>query len=295
MKLLRYILFSFLVFFMFSCGKSDDKDTIEVVAKDFSFEVKSEIPSGWDTFEFKNQGHAEHFFLLNSLPDSISYPTYHKNVVRPFVMVMDSLNAGMSKGDAINLLVSNLAPWYFTEVKQMGGPGIIEPGMSEKVTLNLPPGRYVMECYIKEDGVFHSELGMIKPITVTEKNSGTVPPNANYEITLTNFKYTTSGEIKPGHNVVAVHFKEHPEAGLGNDVQLIKLTDETNMQEVIDWLDWMNIGGLESPAPVEFLGGMQEMPVGNTAYFEVDLKPGNYAWIAEASAAKGMVEKFTVE
>jgi hypothetical protein len=82
---------------------------------------------------------------------------------------------------------------------------------------------------------------------------------------------------------------------MGNDVHLIRMNDTTDIDEVIFWLDWMNIKGLESPAPVEFLGGAQEMPVGYTAYFTADLVPGNYAWISESSAAKGMVEMFTIE
>jgi hypothetical protein len=73
------------------------------------------------------------------------------------------------------------------------------------------------------------------------------------------------------------------------------MNDTTDIDEVIFWLDWMNIKGLESPAPVEFLGGTQEMPVGYTSYFTVDLVPGNYAWISESSAAKGMVEMFSVK
>jgi hypothetical protein len=47
-------------------------------------------------------------------------------------------------------------------------------------------------------------------------------------------------------------------------------------------------------APAEFLGGVQEMPVGTTAYFTVDLEPGLYTWIAESSADKGMVNEFFV-
>lgn len=70
-------------------------------------------------------GHAEHFFLLDLLPDSISFDDYKTKVGRPFDMVFDSLKAGNSKADAINLLVQSVPSWYFTSVKQMGGTGII--------------------------------------------------------------------------------------------------------------------------------------------------------------------------
>jgi hypothetical protein len=60
-------------------------------------------------------------------------------------------------------------------------------------------------------------------------------------------------------------------------------------------MNWMNINGLRAPAPVEFLGGTQEMPVGYTSYFTVNLEPGRYAFISESAADKGMVEEFIVE
>ena len=57
----------------------------------------------------------------------------------------------------------------------------------------------------------------------------------------------------------------------------------------------MNINGLRSPAPAEFLGGTQEMPAGNTSYFYIELTPGRYAWISEINADKGMVKEFRID
>jgi hypothetical protein len=296
MKFLKHFLFVMATAVIFySCGDSKNENVIEVVAKDFRFEVVDTIPSGWTTFHFNNMGHAEHFFLLNLLPDTISFETYHNEVTRPFEIVFDSIKAGKSKEDAVNMLVESIPAWYFTSVKQMGGPGIVSAGKTTNVTLKLLPGTYAMECYIKEQGVFHTALGMIRPITVTKDSAEMNPPESNYDITLTNFQIDAKGEIKSGSNTIAVHFKEHPEAGLGNDIQLIRMNDTTDIDDVIYWLDWMNVKGLESPAPVEFLGGTQEMPVGYTSYFTVDLKPGDYAWISESTGAQGMVKMFSVD
>jgi len=295
MKMINYFTILLVAILIYSCNSSPNKKVVEVIARDFNFEVVDEIPSGWTTFQFRNMGHAEHFFLLNLLPDTISFETYHNEVTRPFDVVFDSLKAGKSKEEAIGMLVEMIPGWYFTSVKQMGGTGIITAGKSTQVILKLEPGTYAMECYIKEQGVFHTALGMIRSITVREEFRELEHPQADMNITLTNYKIETKGEVKAGKNTVAVHFKEHPELGMGNDVHLIRLNDTTDIDEVILWLDWMNIKGLESPAPVEFLGGAQEMPAGYTAYFTADLVPGNYAWISESSAAKGMVEMFIVE
>ncbi len=296
MKLVNQFILTFVaIIILYSCDTSTNENVVNVIARDFNFEVVDEIPSGWTTFQFKNLGHADHFFLLNLLPDTISFETYHNEVTIPFDLVFDSLKAGKSKAEAIGMLIEMIPGWYFTSVKQMGGTGIISAGKTSQVTLKLTPGTYAMECYIKEQGVFHTALGMIRSITVRKETSDLEPPKADMDITLSNYKIETKGEVKTGKNTVAVHFKEHPELGLGNDVHLIRMNDSTDIDEVILWLDWMNIKGLESPAPVVFLGGTQEMPVGYTSYFTVELEPGNYAWISESSAAKGMVEMFTVK
>ncbi len=274
--------------------KPDSGDIIKVIAKDFSFQVDDEINSGWTTFNFENRGHTVHFFLLNLLPDTISYSEYHEKVSIPFQIVFDSIKEGMSKADAGGMLGKILPGWYFSGVQSMGGTGFIDQGKTSQITVNLIPGTYVMECYIKEKGVFHTTLGMMKEVKVLEESSNINPPKPNIKITLTNHLITPIGEMKKGKNTVSVYFKEHPKIGLGNDVHLIKLADESKIDKVIYWLDWMNIDGLEPPSPAEFLGGIQEMPIGSIGYFTVHLESGNYAWISESYGALGMVNKFSV-
>ena len=281
--------------FLQSCGDSSDQNVVDVIAKDFRFEMVDSIPSGWTTFRLKNMGHAEHFFLLSLLPESVTFDDYKTEVGRPFDIVFDSLKAGSSKADAINLLVQSVPSWYFTSVKQMGGTGIISMHKSTQVTLNLVPGTYVMECYIKEQGVFHTALGMIRQVTVTEEVSEMKPPEANVNVYLTNDAITTEGEISSGVNTFAIHFKEHPEAGVGNDLHLIRVNENTDLNAVLDWMDWTNIMGLEPPAPAEFLGGSQEMPVGSTSYFTVNLNPGSYAFVNEAVMREGNSLEFEVD
>jgi hypothetical protein len=53
--------------------------------------------------------------------------------------------------------------------------------------------------------------------------------------------------------------------------------------------------GLEPPAPAEFLGGSQEMPVGSTSYFTVNLDPGSCAFVNEAVMREGNSLEFEVD
>ncbi len=314
MKIIKLSTIAMIIFAVFISCKSDNKkqvleqsddettsvktnaeNIVKVIAKDFKFQVDDEIKSGWTTFQFENKGHAVHFFLFNRIPDTIPYSAYHEKVSIPFQIVFDSIKAGTSKADAGAMLGEMIPAWYFTDVKSMGGTGFIAGGKTTQITVNLEPGTYVMECYIKEKGVFHTTLGMMKEVKVLEETTQMKPPKSNMNIILTNHQIVTEGDIKAGKNTIAVHFNEHPEIGLGNDVHLIKLGDDTDMDKVIYWLDWMNVNGLEPPSPVEFLGGVQEMPVGNTEYFTVNIEPGNYAWISESYGAMGMLKKFTVD
>ncbi len=279
-----------------SCSQEPPTNVVDVTAKDYYFHVSDSLKSGWTTFRFHNKGMAHHFFLLTLLPDSIKFNRYLEDVAPAFGSTWDSIRAGMSKSDAAALLGSRIPSWYASS-KVMGGVGLIAPGKTTETTLRLEPGNYVMECYVKtKEGVFHGALGMIRPLTVLNEDSGMKEPdNANVELFLTNYKIESKGKLSPGKNRVAVHFKEQPEYGLGNDVHLVRLTDSTDLDKVIKWMDWMNINGLRSPAPAEFLGGTQEMPVGYTSYFTVNLESGKYAWISESGADKGMVKEFTVE
>jgi hypothetical protein len=138
-------------------------------------------------------------------------------------------------------------------------------------------------------------LGMAMPLTVTAEESGGVPPKSDLAITLFNSMIEVEGTPLAGRQTVKVNFDDHPAYGLGNDVHVVRLEDETDLDEVIAWMDWMNIDGLRAPSPAPFVGGIHEMPAGYTAFFTVDLEPGRYAWIAESGATLGMVEEFTVE
>jgi len=270
--------------------------TVDIVARDFLFEMPAEIPSGWTTFRMFNAGMAPHFALISLLPPDRTLTDYVKEVVPAFGEALAAVRD--DKGDrtrAYGILGSKIPAW-FAGVHPMGGPGFIEAGGLAITSAKLVPGNYVVECYIKtDDGKFHAQLGMIRALTVTNADSGMVEPVADATITLSNGKIEVSGPIARGKHTVAVQFKEHPDLGLGNDVHLVRLEHGTDLDSVIRWVDWLNLDGLTHNAPARFLGGTQEMPVASTAYVSFDFQPGDYAWIAESGASNGMVQRFTVD
>jgi len=303
MKILKFMIVITILMTVFASCKSEKKEKLTkelteniiiVIARDFTFTVDSVIPSGWSTFRMKNTGIMEHFFFLTKLPDTITFDDYVNEVSAAFGKTWNAYKDGeVDKAGAYGILGANLPAWY-ANPKLMGGIGMISGGETGITTMKLPPGNYVMECYVKaSNGQFHSELGMINPIRVSNVATQMTPPETNVEVILTNESIEVKGNIVAGENVIAVHFNEHPEVGLGNDIHLIKVDENTNMDDVTFWMDWLNIGGLTSPGPAVFLGGANEMPVGYTAYLNCNLEPGDYAFVAETPI--GRFEKFTVK
>ncbi len=75
---------------------------------------------------------------------------------------------------------------------------------------------------------------------------------------------------------------------VGNDVHLLRVDGPASLAAASEWMDWRTPQGLEDPAPVAFLGGIQDMAAGSHAYFSVDLAPGDYALMAEVPDPLGM-------
>ena len=268
---------------------------VEVIARDFSFEAPEQIPSGWTTFRFKNEGAQEHFMALTRMPEGLTVDDYLTDMVHgAFGGAMGPYYAGeVELGTALENLVAMIPEWY-AEVTPSGGAGLLSGGMVSETTVQLEPGYYVMECYVKApDGRFHVDMGMLRGLTVTDDASGASAPDADIDVTLANYVIDAPDRLDAGKHTVKVRYLENPDGFFMHDVHLARMTDGVSIDEVIPWMSW--IDGMVSPAPVEFLGGADQMPAGNMAYFEVDLEPGSYAWISEGYAAQGAVKAFEVE
>ncbi len=275
---------------------------VEVVARGLTLEAPAEIPSGWTTFRFKNESGVIHFAVLERLADGHGIGDQQELIAPVFQAGMNLLNAG--EVDAAMAKFGELPEW-FGEIVFLGGPGFVSPGRTAEASVHLVPGTYLLECYVKTDGVFHSynpdpsTYGMVHEFTVTEESSGAAEPAASLHITLSSERgIEVEGNPRPGNHVVAVSFEDQMvhENFVGHDVHLARLNDDSDLEELATWMDWRQPTGLETPAPVEFLGGTHEMPAGETAYFSVRLEPGDYAWIAEVANPdeKGMLKTFTV-
>jgi hypothetical protein len=255
---------------------------IEVKATDFAFTAPPTFPSGWVTLRFDNQGKETHFLILWRLPEGKSFDEYASEIAQPFNALYKEYRAGtLDQAEFFEQLGAALPEWFPT-AQRVGGPGFTAPGRTSETTVYLEPGDYVMECYVRkkdESDTFHGKHGMLRPLIVTEAVAGEAPPEADIEITLSNYELSIEGEPSPGEHTVRVRVEEDPEGLILHNVHLARLDGDTTGEEVAQWLDWVD--HMLPPAPAEFLGGAGQVLAGYESYFTVTLEPGRYAWVSE--------------
>jgi hypothetical protein len=83
-------------------------------------------------------------------------------------------------------------------------------------------------------------------------------------------------------------------SGFGHSVHVARLAPGMDVQEVVAWLNWLALDGYRAPAPAQFVGGLHPMPTGRTAYLTLDLEPGRYLFVSEATGAQGVRTEVTV-
>ena len=275
---------------------------VELRAVGKTFVGPSEIPSGWTTFRFINSSSMVHFAMIDVPPEEITTQEMSDTVMDYFQEAMDGMNAG--DAEAVNAAFAKFPPWI-AELGRMGGPGFLSAGRIGETTVYLEPGRYLVECYVKTDGIFHTtspgegQLGMLLDLIVTEESNGAPEPVADVTLAVRNAGIeVASGELREGVNTIRVDFIEQQAfpSFVGNDVHVMRVDNAESITSADAWMDWRTKDGLEDPGPVTFLGGINDLPAGMHGYFTVDLAPGDYAFIAEIPGpqAAGFVLPFSI-
>lgn len=305
-----FIIFSSGLFLVQSC-KSDKKETqpetveiekenvVEIITRNMDFQMPDTISSGWNTFRYKNLSPQTHFFLVDRYPEGKTVEDA-ENVIAPvFDSGMKLIMEGKTEEGYAEF---GKLPEWFGEVVFIGGSGLLSPNQVGETTIKLDPGKYIVECYVKmSNGVFHTSMGMVKEIVVTDADSGNeeLEPDISINISSTD-GIVFNDSISSGEHIFSVFYKDQivHEHFLGHDINLVKLEKNADLEELENWMNWADPEGLIEPAPkaVTFMGGVNNMPEGNTGYFKATLEPGNYALISEVPNAlsKNMLKTFLV-
>ena len=280
--------------------KKEIKSVIDIVTENMEFQAPDTIPSGWVTWKYHNESPQPHFILIDDPIDSITVEDFENELLPPFGEGITLLYEG--KNEEAFAAFSKIPEWYGGTVWP-GGVGLISGGHTAQTTMNLDPGYYIMECYVKmPNGMFHTNMGMYKVLVVSDEVSPLSEPTADISVSVSG---ETGISFEPptgaGTYTFSVHYldqKKH-EHFQGHDINLVKIADGADTEKLETWMSWLNLDGLIDPVPegFTFLGGVNDMPAGKTGYFTATLEPGNYALISEVpeASSKNMLKVFEVK
>ena len=274
-------------------------EIIEIVSNHMDFQMPDSISSGWHTFKYDNRSNETHFFLVDKYPEGFSIENMEKEVGPVFQKGMDLIIEGKPEE---GIAAFNKLPEWFFKVVFVGGSGLLSPKSSSLTTLNLEPGYYIIECYVKmPNGTFHSNMGMVKSLIVTSEVSEVAPPEPTNEIVISSKEgIIVKDSVQGGKQIFSVYFKDQMvhENFVGHDINLVRVKKGADISSLEAWINWADPKGLMSPAPegFTFLGGVNDMPEGSIAYFEVDLSPGSYVLISEVpnAGSKNLLNTFVI-
>jgi hypothetical protein len=231
-------------------------NVVTVTTTDHAFDVPSEMPAGVTTFKLINNGNTFHHVL----------------VVR--------LDSGKTYDDLMTAMKNPGPPPAWAVF--MGGPNSPNPmGGVSTGTVELAPGNYAMICMVDvPGGVPHIAHGMSKAFTVTAAaaDAPAAPaPTADIKIELFDYNFTVTGELAAGKHVVEVIGAP----GQPHEIVVAKMQPGKTSADLLAWM-----GKEEGPPPADIIGGTTPAAPGLPVWFDLELAPGNYAFLCFIPDAK---------
>ena len=227
---------------------------LEVVSRDFSFELSSEqVAAGMVDVSLRNEGAEAHQLSLARLHDGVTVDE-----------LTDELHA-----DEVGA---------YDLVDFAGGVNPIGPGESGTVQTELEPGRYAVLCFVPSphDGVSHVHKGMVAEIEVVAADDSAADvgeeerPDVVREAVLSDFAIAPP----PGGFGEAGTYRFTNQGEEPHEAVFLRLDDGATMADLIAYQE---AGGHGEP-PFTFEGGPAAVEPGGTVYAEMDFGPGS--WLA---------------
>lgn len=243
-------------------------NVVNVVAKEYQFEMPDTLPAGPTLFHLTNEGNQLHHMTLVKLGQG---KTLHDFTVLP----PDAHPA-----------------WAVF----MGGPNAPFPkGGQDEDVVDLQPGNYAVICVVPDaDGKLHMMKGMVKALTVTPSTETRSMPASDLTLKLTNYSFTFSKLPTAGKHAIRVVNN----GSQVHEAELFRLEPGKTGEDVFNWVG----RGMQGPPPGTPLGGGGPESPGKENTWLVNLNAGSYALICfmpdakdtKPHAAHGMIYNFKV-
>lgn len=259
-------------------------------AADYSFDWPETIEAGRIEITMDNTGQDLHHAQLVRLNEGVT--------VEDATVALGGMMEAEGSGDP------DSAAAAFEEFASLasvhGGPGIITPGASQRLILELEPGMYVWFCGLPaaEDGAPHYTKGMIAafevvtPETVVEA----ADPAVDGTLVLQDFAFGLPESISAGPQ----RWQVTNDGAQPHEVLLAQLAPGAT---ALDFVMAFGDPSRTEPPPGLPVGGLQAVLPGTTAWLDLDLAPGTYAAFCfvpdpesgQPHLALGMLSEFTVD
>jgi hypothetical protein len=219
---------------------------VTMIGREYAFEAPEKVPAGLLNFTFQNQGAAVHHAQIARLNDGVTF---------------DKLMAAFKQGETAALPL----------ITVVGGPSLIDPGTTARVTLDLKPGAYALLCLVPDaEGIPHLAHGMARPLTITGDATAQPEPQADLTISMADFQYSMPGEVDSGPQV----WKVVNDGVQPHELVLHKLAPGKTAEDIIAFFHHP-----QGQPPFTNAGGMQGLLQGGAGWAHLDLEPGTYVAI----------------
>ena len=240
-----------------------------VTATDYAYSgVPAEVAAGWVTIRMVNNGHELHMLATMNVPHGFTAAT-----------LIDSLLHNRHIPD---------------DMREWGGPNAVAPGDTGSVTMYLPPGQYMLGCFVQSaDKKTHFSKGMIGVLHVTATSAKVAPPSSTHLVTLSSYAIGTSGpRLRAGVDTLRISnvAKER------HDLVALKVAPGHSVADVLAWFTDPPTGATAATA----VAGTTALHPGEDAYITGNFTPGTYVlacWMykdGKPHAQIGMNHVFTV-
>ncbi len=226
------------------------------VATDFAFDGPAEVSAGFVDVTIVNEGQEDHHAQLIRLGGSVD---------------LDALTTALDSGDFSVL----------DAVTFVGGPNGAPPGGERTATVGLDPGSYAVICMIPSaDGVAHHTKGMVAPLEVVPPE-GTAAPAPDPLTTIHmgstgEFVFTVPPDLPAEGTVAVVNDGEQV-----HELVYYPINEGSTFDDVKAYILVPPGSPVpEGPPPIDPQGGggITGLSTGETAWLDLDLAPGRYAW-----------------
>ncbi|MBB6099838.1 plastocyanin [Deinobacterium chartae] len=252
-------------------GHDHGLSVLRIEGKDHSYSNPAAVQPGWTRVEFRNTGQEAHHVQIIRLPRGQTAQGFLSELAK---------NEGAALASA----------------EMVGGVGMITPGSSGSVTLDLQEeGTYLTVCFVTDaKGVPHLALGMVGSFEVKGERQTTQPPKASVKVQLEDFSFQLPETLVAGKQVWEV-VNAGPEP---HEMLIFKLAPGKTMADFAEYM-----AKPEGPMPAIPVGGAQAANKGRSSFVDLDLEAGEYILVCaipsaahhgETHAALGMIRPITV-